>query len=404
MSRLALFLACSLACSCVLSACSSGEPGQEASSDAEVITESSVASWAIAQTLHVGEVIEDHLAAPSPREPHVRVVHPFFVRASREEPVTLHFDLEGENPVQAAVLAPIHEGARATVRAEGYATASKSLSFDVVLERTGVHLLAVATHRFEAANTIRVSSSAASARGAEGAVVAPVSGSLAGRTIAVELSRALGDEEIELWASPPPYAPGERRKVASARSAGGRATFRVSADVAEGDDLLVVVPAKAPGTSIPLESGVPVRLWTKSTPGIRFDRVGIGDLGNLLTFTGVLPFFEGRATLALYSASRTEGGRPLHIGGAVVERDRPGQAGMGLARFDAEVTLPLFVDEDELNPRLPRTGEILAVGVVTEKPSFAAVGCFRFCNDLSGQVSCEAAPVPCPAGVASFDR
>ena len=81
----------------------------------------------------------------------------------------------------------------------------------------------------------------------------------------------------------------------------------------------------------------------------------------------------------------------------VLHADHPGQAGMGLAAFDAtfapELTKP---GTEELNPVLPRNGELLSVGWIGGNGGFNRLGCFEYCNDLSGEDACTGGARACP--------
>jgi hypothetical protein len=390
-----------------LAACSKAEDAVEEGGRDDNLSESSYQTWKTASTLHVGETIHDYLAAPSGEAPKVRIVHPFYVAASDAGPVKIHFSLEGKDgaKAQATVLAPIENGARATVATAGYDAPKEKVEFDARLTKPGTYLLVVSTHKYQQPGHIEVSTWAAEGAERTDAIVSPRSGAISKERLEVKLNPALANEEVELWASTAPASwGGERRKIATQRANGDTVTFTVI-NVAEGDDLWIVLPKKAAGTDIPLDTGTHVRLVKSERAFIRFDRVGISDFGNLLTFTGVLPFYEGGAHLSLRSTSRQANGKPLELGSTFVRRDRPGQSGMGYSQFDADISMPLFSDDpnNNANPNLPRNGEILVVGTISEKPAFSAIGCFEFCNDLRGDASCSTHEVACPANVKAFD-
>ncbi|MBX3234262.1 MAG: hypothetical protein KIT84_04195 [Labilithrix sp.] len=374
---------------------------ESASTDDADLSEYSFSSWHVASTMHVGETIEDSLAAPGAyTDPLVRVVHPIFIGATPERPVRLTIDLEGVDAtkVQGVLLAPLEDGRRATIANDGQSAPKEKVELTTELTKTGVYLLAVSTHKHLTGGRVRVSSHVPYDRtnaGQTDALVSPQSGELSGRTVTVKLNPFLADQEIELWASwPGPWSSAERRKLGSTRSVNHEASFTIGEGVDEGDELFVVVPAKAPGTDIPLDSGTVTRFWTRKEGGVRTDLIGISDFGNSLTFTGVAGFYEGGTSIMVVSADRKgDDGKPLEIASTFVRRDRPGQLGMGYAMFDTSLGVDIG------DPRTPRTGEILAVGTVSPRPSFHAMTCFRFCNDLSGLSSCEREEVPCPEEV-----
>jgi hypothetical protein len=223
-------------------------------------------------------------------------------------------------------------------------------------------------------------------------VVSPASGALTGRNIGVVLRSDLPDQLVRLFQAPPPAGSARWNLIASTTSAGHVAHFTIPASQArDGDDLYIVVPGAGGASTATL-----LRLWTWTTPGIRTDRVGVNDLGNVLGFTGVLPFFEGVVAVELHTtARRDENGDPQLLARQAVHMTRPGQVGNGLAMVDTSVAIDLYVD-GQVNPLLPKNGEILSVGFGTERPSYVQVACFEFCNDLRGNGSCTLRGVACP--------
>jgi hypothetical protein len=223
-------------------------------------------------------------------------------------------------------------------------------------------------------------------------VVSPASGALTGRTITVKLRSDLPDQLVRLFQAPPPAGSARWNLIASTTSVGHVAQFTVSASQAsDGDDLYVVVPGAGGASTATL-----LRLWTSTAPGIRTDRIDVNDLGNVLGFTGVLSFFEGVVAVELRTTARREpGGLPELLARHAVQVTRPGQVGNGLAMVDTTVAIDLYVD-GQVNPRLPKNGEILSVGFGTERPSYVQVACVEFCNDLRGDGNCTLRGVACP--------
>src|SRR5215468_1910891 len=118
----------------------------------------------------------------------------------------------------------------------------------------------------------------------------------------------------------------------------GLARIPVPSAVADGDDLLIVVPG--------VDDGVLVRLWTLQGPGVRLDRLALDNAGNRLSASGVAGFFEGQTIVAL----RQENDLAV-IAQENLTIDRPGQQGTGLAAFDATLIVPVA--------QLPRAGDLM---------------------------------------------
>src|SRR5262249_47774751 len=126
--------------------------------------------------------------------------------------------------------------------------------------------------------------------------------------------------------------------------------------LADGDDLLIIVPG--------IDEGVPARLWTLGRPGA--SQLALPEESNVLSVSGVAPFFEGQATLALRSEPR----------GTILAQQNlattlPGQQGTGLASFDAALTLPT-------GQLLPQRGEVVSLGTIgtaSGRPMYARWGC-----------------------------
>ena len=59
---------------------------------------------------------------------------------------------------------------------------------------------------------------------------------------------------------------------------------------------------------------------------------------------------------------------------------------------------PELLDErDELNPNLPRNGELLSIGWINGAGDYVRLACFEYCNDLSDMELCTSGPRTCPA-------
>ena len=94
-------------------------------------------------------------------------------------------------------------------------------------------------------------------------------------------------------------------------------------------------------------------------------------------------FFEGVADMRLYSESRE-----MTLADVAVHADQPGHEGNGWGSFDATF-LP------ELS-RAPFDGEILSVGYLNGNGDYRRMGCFQYCNNLSGLSACTGGARTCP--------
>ena len=138
-----------------------------------------------------------------------------------------------------------------------------------------------------------------------------------------------------------------------------------------------------------LDTGVLARFAPEEAVFARLDSILYGDLASL-TVSGVTGYFEGTAELELRS-QRT--GRT--IAGVVARAERPGQLGTGLAAFDATFAPWITDDHGEVNPDLPKNGELLSVGRISGNGDYLPFGCFEYCNDLGGDDPCTGGPRAC---------
>jgi len=199
---------------------------------------------------------------------------------------------------------------------------------------------------------------------------------LAGRTF---------DVELELWASPP-MQPWNAVKVATSVASGTQANVIVPASVRAGDDLRLVV--REAGGPV-LDAGVPTRYAPQAASLVRTDAILYGDIASVQV-AGIVGFFEGQATLALRSETR-------HVEIALddITASMPGQIGNGFGAFDAAFA-PELEHNGTLNPDLPRNGDLLSVGTFNGNGDYRRLGCFEYCNDLSGMATCTGGPRACP--------
>ena len=72
-----------------------------------------------------------------------------------------------------------------------------------------------------------------------------------------------------------------------------------------------------------------------------------------------------------------------------VHADEPGQDGNGLNAFDATFSPDLAVAATD--------GELLSVGFINGNGDYHRIGCFEYCNNLSGSSTCTGGPRVLPA-------
>ena len=348
--------------------------------------------WGSARTLHVGDALIDLVAAGDRR------VHALWVDGSSEDPIALDVSVEStddDGSVRVAVLGPIHDGSRAVVAAGGYTSAEHQVELAARLTDSGQHLVVIGSYQLASEASYRASVRCAPEHGCDpdrvDVLAEPKAGALAGGggLIAARLGRVLAardtDIEMEVWTSPPGQSWNAELASVSVAS-GDQVNALVPDGLVAGDDLLLVV--REAGGAV-LDSGVLARFAPADTVFARLDSILYGDLASV-TVSGVTGYFEGTAELELRSR-RT--GRT--IAGVVARAERPGQIGTGLAAFDAAFAPWITDDNGEVNPDLPRNGDLLSVGRISGNGDYLPFGCFEYCNDLSGESSCTGGPRAC---------
>lgn len=85
------------------------------------------------------------------------------------------------------------------------------------------------------------------------------------------------------------------------------------------------------------------------------------------------------------------------IADATVVAARPGQVSNGYAAFDATFAPELADPHGTLNPALPRNGDRLSIGVLDGNGAYRRLGCFEYCNELSGMATCTGGTRACPS-------
>jgi hypothetical protein len=350
-----------------------------------VIAAKADAAWETAATLHEGASLFDHAA------PNTRRVHSMWISGSNMNHVPMAIDATAVagGSVRIAVLGPIVNGARPVLAADGYADNKGSAHVTLDVSKPGEHLVVVGSYNLTSDTSYTLS---ASCPGPDGCGVSrydvlatPKAGALVGdsqRLVSIMLGDVMVghpyDVQVELWASPPMQS-WNAKKVATSTASGLQVNAILPATVAAGDDLKLVV--KQPNGTI-LDSGVTVRYAPTKTAFARLDNIIYGDIASL-QIPGVVGFFEGVADMRLYSESRE-----MTLDDVTLHADQPGQEGNGFNSFDATFAPQLS--------RAPHDGEILSVGYINGNGDYRRMGCFQYCNNLSGLSSCTGGPRACP--------
>jgi len=174
--------------------------------------------------------------------------------------------------------------------------------------------------------------------------------------------------------------PWNATRVATSTASGTQVNATVPGSVNDGDDLKLVV-RKGGGGRV-LDTGITTRFVTAPAAFARLDSIVYGDTGSL-QIGGVVGTFEGVADMQLYSETRETA-----VARQTVRVDRPGQVGNGLNAFDATFRPDVAI--------APHDGEILSVGYINGNGDYRRLGCFEYCNNLSGLSSCTGGARGCP--------
>lgn len=401
MRPLAALLLASLT-ACTVSGTGSNDPADDeaaAEEDAESVVGDEGAGdkgddpgWGGARTLHIGDGQFDQVAAGDRR------VHSLWAAGSAADPIAITVTVEAaeeSGTVRVAVLGPLADGQRQVIAADGYTAAKHTVELAARLTESGEHLVVIGSFGLASDSAYTAAVRCAPDHGCDPARVdvlaEPKAGGLvgAGNLIAARLGDVLAardfDVEMEVWTSPPGLSWAAELAGVSVAS-GNQVNALVPDAAAAGDDILLVV--REAGGAV-LDTGVLGRYAPGEGVFARLDAILYGDLV-AVTVSGVTGFFEGTAELELRSE---ETGRTIES--VVARADRPGQVGNGLGAFDATFA-PWISDEDgNLNPDLPRNGDLLSVGRISGNGDYLPFGCFEYCNDLSGEDACTGGPRSC---------
>jgi hypothetical protein len=341
--------------------------------------------WETARTLHEGTQLFDHASANSRR------VHSLWVSGSNMNHVPLVVEARASDTydVRIAVLGPIVNGQRAVLAADGYAQRKRDASVTLDISQPGEHLVVVGSYNLASDTYYDLH---ATCPGPDGCGVSrydvlatPKDGALVGdssRLVQMMLGDVMVghpyDVDVELWASPP-MRPWDAAKVATSTASGTQVNAIVPSSVRAGDDLTLVV--RQSGGRI-LDTGVTTRFVPTPTAFARLDAILYGDIASL-QIAGVVGYYEGVADMRLYSETRE-----MQLAQTTLHTDRPGQEGMGFNAFDATFLPDLSVAAHD--------GEILSVGFINGNGDYRRLGCFEYCNNLSGLSSCTGGERTCP--------
>lgn len=354
-------------------------------SDALLLAKADAPGWETAATLHEGSELFDRAGANSRR------VHSLWVSGSNMNPVPLviRADANDGHTVRIAVLGPLVNGVRPTLAADGYSTSKRGASVTVNVKKPGEHLIVVGSYNLATETFYTLDASCVGPTGCGvsryDVLATPKEGGLVGnsqRLVSMMLGDVLVghsyDVNVEVWASPPMQS-WNAKKIATSTASGQQVNMILPTTVKAGDDLKLVV--KKAGGAV-LDTGVVARYAPTRTAFVRLDKILYGDIASL-QIAGVVGFFEGQADMRLYSETRER-----EIATYTAYADKPGQIGNGLNAFDATFMPDLSV--------AARDGEILSVGFINGNGDYRRMGCFEYCNNLSGLSSCTGGPRACP--------
>lgn len=338
-------------------------------------------SWDVAETLHANERLED-LAGANQRR-----VHSLWIAGSNANrvPLTISARAGDGQDIRIAVLGPLVNGARAVLGADGYASAKRSATVTLDVATRGEHLVVVGSHDLATDAYYELNALCDNCESRVDVLATPKSFGLVGDDHGV-VHMLLGDVmlgygtdvEVDVWASPPMQS-WNGTLVGTSYASGTQVNTIIPATVKAGDDLRLVV--RETGGRI-LDSGVTTRYTPTPAAFARLDKILYGDIASL-QIAGVVGFFEGVADMRLYSETHHR-----EIATDTKHIDFPGQVGNGFNAFNATFLPELNVAATD--------GELLSVGFINGNGDYRRLGCFEYCNNLSGLSSCTGGPRSCP--------
>jgi hypothetical protein len=342
--------------------------------------------WEIAPTLHANTSQFDLADAGTRR------VHALWVAGSNTNRVAIDVAARANDgdSVRIAVLGPAVGGVRPVLAADGYTVRKQAVAVSLAVATPGEHLVVVGSHRLATPTTYELSATCPDETcgvSRVDALASPKDFALVGdgqRIIHMILGDMLigfGDIEVELWRSPPMQW-WNATKVATSQASGSQVNaIAPFPAVRWGDDVRLVVREAGDGGRI-LDTGVTTRFLPTPTNFVRLDAILYGDIASL-QIAGAVGFFEGQADLRLRSETRH-----IELAATSIHADRPGMVGNGFNAFDATFLPDLAV--------APHDGELLSIGTVDGNGTVRRLGCFEYCNNLSGMSPCTGGPRSCP--------
>jgi hypothetical protein len=341
--------------------------------------------WQPAATLHANTSLHDLASAGS------RHVHSIWVAGTNNNrvPLTISARTSNDYDVRIAVLGPAVNGTRPVLAADGYSSRKRAVSVSLDVAKSGEHLVVVGSYNL-ATETFYELSAACTGTGCGvsrvDALATPKDFALVGdssrlvQMIIGDMLIGYGDLEVEVWRSPPMQW-WNATLVATSQASGSQVNVIAPSVVRWGDDLRLVV--REAGGGRVLDTGVTTRFLPVPTNLVRFDAILYGDIASL-QIAGSTGFFEGQADLRLRSVTRN-----VELAEYTAYADRPGMVGNGFNAFDATFMPDLSVAATD--------GELLSIGTINGNGDYRRLGCFEYCNNLSGLSSCTGGARACPA-------
>jgi hypothetical protein len=338
-------------------------------------------SWEAADTLHGNAHLFDAAGAAARR------VHSRWVDGSATSPITLTRVAranEGQD-VRIAVLGPAVNGTRPVLGANGYSSAKRDVTLTLPITTSGEHLVVIGSYNLASETFYDLAATCSSCEDRVDVLATPKDFALAGDAhdlLSLQLGSVMqgfnADVSVEVWASPPMQS-WNATNVATSEASGSQVNVLLPATVKPGDDLRLVVRE---GAGRILDSGITVRYMPVSSRLVRLDNILYDDIAGL-QIAGVVGFFEGHADLRLYSETHKK-----EIAQSLQTVEHPGQVGNGLNAFDAHF-MPSLTNA-------AHDGELLSVGFINGNGDYSRMGCFQYCNNLSGTSTCTGGARTCP--------
>jgi len=355
-----------------------------AETDAVVSTNTGAAdapSWEDADTLHGNSHVFDSASQ------NARRVHSLWIDGSAATPVTVTIAAHASpgDTVRIAVLGPATNGTRPVLGADGYATAKGEVSVTLPFTTSGEHLVVAGSYNLASETFYDLSAQCDSCEDRVDVLASPKDFALTGdnhNMVSLQLGSVMqnvnSDVSVEIWASPPMQS-WNATLVATSEASGSQVNAIMPETVKPGDDLRLVVRE---GTGRILDSGITARYLPARARLVRLDKVLYDDIAGVHV-AGVVGFFEGLADLRLHSETNKK-----QIASSLQHADHAGQIGSGLNAVDAHFTPELI--------NAAHDGDILSVGFINGNGDYTRMGCFEYCNNLSGLGSCTGGARTCP--------